>query len=91
MGALHLMMAARGDNAMMTTQQTRLVSIDNGNTFHSSLAGAAGIVVLGCFEQLVERMDDETRERVHAELAPCSEEEFLARYLELAPCDLVIG
>ena len=28
-------------------------------------------------------MDDEKREDVHAELAPCTPEEFLTRYLEL--------
>lgn len=28
-------------------------------------------------------MDDEIREQVHAELAPCEPEEFLRRYLEL--------
>ena len=27
-------------------------------------------------------MDDEIRERLHYELAPCEPEEFLARYLE---------
>lgn len=30
-------------------------------------------------------MDDDTREMVHFELAPCTSEEFLIRYLELAP------
>ena len=30
-------------------------------------------------------MDDEIREDVHAELAPCTPEEFLERYLELDP------
>lgn len=30
-------------------------------------------------------MDDEIRERVHNELAPCEPEEFLVRYLELDP------
>lgn len=30
-------------------------------------------------------MDDEIREDVHAELAPCTPEEFLMRYLELDP------
>lgn len=30
-------------------------------------------------------MDDEIRERVHFELAPCEPEEFLTRYLELDP------
>lgn len=28
-------------------------------------------------------MDDDIRETVHAELAPCTPEEFLSRYLEL--------
>lgn len=28
-------------------------------------------------------MDDEIREQVHTELAPCSHEEFIKRYLEL--------
>lgn len=30
-------------------------------------------------------MDDEIRETVHHELAPCEPEEFLKRYLELDP------
>ena len=30
-------------------------------------------------------MDDDIRETVHAELAPCSPEEFISRYLELDP------
>lgn len=30
-------------------------------------------------------MDDEKREMVHGELAPCTHEEFLKRYLELDP------
>ena len=30
-------------------------------------------------------MDDEKREAVHAEMAPCSNEEFILRYLELDP------
>ena len=28
-------------------------------------------------------MDDEKREKVHTELAPCTPEKFMARYLEL--------
>lgn len=34
---------------------------------------------------------DDTREAVHNELAPCSDIEFLERYLELAPDDLIVG
>lgn len=30
-------------------------------------------------------MDDEIREQVHSELAPCEPAEFLARYCELDP------
>lgn len=30
-------------------------------------------------------MDDDIRERVHFELAPCTPEEFLIRYIELDP------
>ena len=30
-------------------------------------------------------MDDDKREQVHAELAPCTNEEFLKRYFELDP------
>lgn len=30
-------------------------------------------------------MDDETREAVHAELAPCTPDSFLKRYLEISP------
>ena len=31
----------------------------------------------------VNLMDDDIREQVHRELAPCTNEEFLSRYLEL--------
>ena len=38
-----------------------------------------------CWEEVASLMDDEKREEVHFELAPCSKEEFLKRYLELDP------
>lgn len=34
---------------------------------------------------IVELMDDDIREQVHADLAPCTNEEFLARYLDQDP------
>ena len=37
------------------------------------------------WEAIVNMMDDDIRERVHFELAPCTEEAFLKRYLELDP------
>lgn len=37
------------------------------------------------WEAIVNMMDDDIRERVADELAPCTNEEFLKRYLELDP------
>lgn len=36
-------------------------------------------------DEIATYMDDEKREQVHAELAPCAPEDFLRRYLELDP------
>lgn len=36
-------------------------------------------------DRIVIYMDEEKREQVHREIAPCSPEEFLKRYLELDP------
>lgn len=36
-------------------------------------------------ETIATYMDDDKREKVHFELAPCEPEEFLKRYLELDP------
>jgi len=35
------------------------------------------------FDVIVNMMDDDIREKVHAELAPTSDEKFLERYIEL--------
>lgn len=35
------------------------------------------------FEAIVNLMDDDIREQVHDELAPCSDQEFFDRYCEL--------
>ena len=43
------------------------------------------------WDVVVAAMDEDTRERVHRELAPCTELEFLRRYLEVAAEDLIIG
>lgn len=45
------------------------------------------------WQALVNAMDDDTRETVHALLAPCEDAEFLEEYLYRAPvgCDLCIG
>jgi hypothetical protein len=63
------------------------ISIDNGNSWTTP---EAAIATLG-LDVIVNYMDDDTREAVHAELAPCTEVEFLAAYLERATDDLIIG
>lgn len=34
------------------------------------------------FETLVELMDDEIREKVHNEIAPCTEQKFINKYIK---------
>lgn len=68
-----------------------MISIDNGREFMSANEAMPMITERGLWEAVVSMMDDDIRERVHAELAPCSEEDFLTRYLDLATEDLVIG
>ena len=63
------------------------VSIDNGLHFVEPDDAVKALP----WEVIVQNMDDEVRERVNNELAPCSEAAFLTRYLELAPADLIIG
>lgn len=78
------------------------VSITNGNTYCNS-AQELREEFLKCrhylrwndwdemWEELAYYMEDEAREQTAIELAPCTDDEFLDHYLELAPCDLVIG
>ena len=66
------------------------ISLDNGNTYISGAEAWPIIKERGLWDTVVAMMDDDIREQVNAELAPCSEQEFLERYLELAT-DLVIG
>lgn len=67
------------------------VSINNGTTYMTAEEAMPEIMARGLWNALVNVMDDDTREEVAAELAPCTEKEFLERYLALAPADLVIG
>ncbi len=63
------------------------ISINNGATYTTPADALKGIDI----DTMAVYMDDDTREAVHAALAPCSDVEFLTRYLELAPDDLIIG
>nr|DAW30417.1 MAG TPA: hypothetical protein [Bacteriophage sp.] len=69
----------------------KYISINNGNTYSTAREIIDEILENNLWNAVVEMMDDETRETVAAELAPCTEEEFLNRYLEIAPADLIIG
>lgn len=63
------------------------ISINNGATYTTPAEALEEISI----DTMAEYMDNDTREDVHNELAPCSDVEFLERYLELAPADLIIG
>ena len=63
------------------------ISIDNGRNFVEPEEALKAFDI----DTLAHYMDDETREQVAFELAPCTELEFLTRYLEIAPDDLIIG
>lgn len=71
------------------------ISIDNGHTWETAdelfenerfLANEPSF-----WTQIEYMMDDDTREQVAAELAPCTNLEFLRRYLEIAEESLCIG
>ena len=67
------------------------VSIDNGRKYLDATEAIPQIVERNLWDALVNVMDDSIREDVTAELAPCTNEQFLTRYLEMAGDDLVIG
>lgn len=63
------------------------ISISNGATYTTPAEALEEISL----DTMAEYMDDDTRETVHNKFTPCSDVEFLERYLELAPNDLIIG
>lgn len=69
----------------------KLISLDNGNTYLEAHEAVEEINQKNLWDFIIDIMDDEAREKVHAEFAPCTEKEFLERYLEIAPDHLVIG
>jgi hypothetical protein len=63
------------------------ISINNGLTFCS----AEEALEEKGFEVIHHYMDADICETVNNEIAPCTELEFLQRYLELTPEDLIVG
>ena len=67
------------------------ISLDNGRTFMTAEDAMFEITECHLWDAVVNAMDDDLREKVHAQFAPCSNAKFLREYLVLSPTDLVIG
>lgn len=63
------------------------ISIDNGMHWVEPEEALAEMNM----DTIANYMDDDTREAVAREYAPCSDLEFLTHYLEAAPDDLIVG
>ena len=67
------------------------ISLDNGNTYMTAQEAMPEITDNNLWGAVADMMDGDAREAVHNEIAPCTEAEFLAAYLERATDDLIIG
>ena len=67
------------------------ISLDNGHSYMDASEAMAEIMERNLWEAVTNFMDDDVRDAVADDMAPCSEEEFLAEYLKRANDDLVVG
>lgn len=67
------------------------ISLDNGIHFMTAEEAMPEIEEKGLWDVVAEYMEDDAREEANREIAPCTELEFLKKYLEIATEDLVIG
>lgn len=69
------------------------ISLDNGLTFYGpeDVQDINTEALSDLWPQIVDHMQRDIREFVHDEIAPCTEKEFLHRYLERAGIDIIIG
>ena len=77
-------------SAARATAGAKSISLDNGHTFTSAAEAMPEIIKRNMWDAVVNLMDDDTRETV-AQEGIDDDGQFLARYLELAPEDLIIG
>lgn len=63
------------------------ISINNGVSY-TTIEDAIATVGMDTIAMM---MDDEIREQVANDIAPCTDEEFVAEYLRRANEDLIIG
>ena len=68
-----------------------MISLDNGRTWMTAEEAIDEINERNLWDVIVNMMDDDIREAVNADLAPCTDEEFLADYLRRSDDGLVIG
>lgn len=68
-----------------------MISLDNGRTWTTAEEAMDEINERNLWDVIVNMMDDDIREAVNADLAPCTDEEFLADYLRRSDDGLVIG
>lgn len=66
------------------------ISLNNGNTYLTVKDAMIQINQQNLWDAVVNMMDDDTREKVHCEFAPCTEEEFLNAYLSISDHDLIL-
>lgn len=74
-------------------EEPAALSIDNGATYIEADDDDAlqnAIDTIG-WDEIVSHMDDDAREQAHSDVSPCTELEYLKHYLDIAPCDIVIG
>lgn len=78
---------------MKENKEWARLSIDNGCTFMQVYELPDGdFPKCGVsWETVVTMMNDDLREEVHRDIAPCTEMEFLKEYLKRAKEDLIIG
>lgn len=67
------------------------ISLDNGHSYMDAHDAAPIIDTLRLWDAIAEIMDDDLREKIHMEHAPCTSEEFLAAYLAESGENLIIG
>ena len=69
------------------------ISLNNGCSFKSydDLTMDDIDYITDDWDNIVSYMNDDAREEVHNELAPCDNLAFLKRYLEIAKTDLIFG
>ena len=68
-----------------------MISLDNGRTWMTAEEAMDEINERNLWDVIVNMMDDDIREAVHADLAPCTDAESLADYLRRSADGLVIG